>query len=129
MSDSVTISHGVVALIRELRGWLRFFAVVTLVLVLWVAQFEGPALIAGVFGGGLRHDDGLTLVTGITLGVLSALLWRQANATSRFLAAPTEDLFITVTSDMRRFWRIGGPLAVCTMVALLTAYLFQVAKS
>ncbi len=128
MSDSVAVSHVVVALIRETRGWLRFFAVVTLILFLWLVQSEGPVLLTGIFGrASLEHA--LTLVTCVTLGVLSLLSWRQASTTSRFLAAPTEELFVTVTSDMRRFWRIGGPLAVCTMAATLTAYLFHLSKS
>ncbi|HSI04841.1 MAG: hypothetical protein ACAI38_24955 [Myxococcota bacterium] len=123
MTAPAAVSDAVVAHVRAMRGWLRFFAVTAVVVTLWLLQLEGASLLDLLVGAARpRLEHLLTLVTVITLSVCAHLIWRQANAATRFVAAPSEELFVTVTSEMRRFWRICGPLGVCLGGLLLVGF-------
>ncbi len=123
MSAPAAVSDAVITHVRAMRGWLRFFGVTAVVVTLWLLQLQGATLLELVVGGGRpRLEHLLTLVTLITLSAGAHLIWRQANAATRFVAAPSEELFVTVTSEMRRFWRICGPLGVCLGGLLLVGF-------
>ena len=127
MIAPAAVSDAVIAHVRAMRGWLRFFAVTGVVVTLWLLQIEGPKLLDLLVGADHpRLEHLLTVVTVITLSACAHLIWRQANAATRFVAAPSEELFVTVTSEMRRFWRICGPLGVCLGGLLLIGFFVAV---
>jgi len=129
VSPPAVVSDAIIAHVRTIREWLRFFAVTAVIVTLWLLQREGASLLDVLVGGvrpRLHHL--MTLVTVITLSVCAHLIWRQANAATRFVAAPSEELFVTVASEMRRFWRICGPLGVC-LGGLLLVVFFLAANS
>lgn len=124
MSAPAAVSDAVVGHVRVMRGWLRFFAVVALLLLLSLVERTGPAVLDALGALALSRPVYLLfIVTGLTLGTWAYLLWRQANAATRFLAAPSEELFIAVASEMRRFWRVGSPLAVVLVGTALVTFI------
>ena len=123
MTTPAAISEAVITHVRAMRGWLRFFGVTSLIISLWLLQLEGPSLLDLVVGATQpRLEHLLTLVTVVTMFAAAHLIWRQASAATRFVAAPSEELFVTVASEMRRFWRVCGPLGVFLGGLLLVGF-------
>lgn len=114
------MSEGIIASVRVMRPWLRFVATVLLLAALWLVYLAVMAILGR---SSLPRSAGFCMAILALLALVPTLfLWRQAEATTRFIAEPSAQRLIALTSAIRRFWRLAGIVLVLQVTVFVVGF-------